>query len=150
MPASSKDYDKQLRDKYLGFLSATARLLYEAGANDDMIKLHKNVIRYLRSLDNFGLILSKGRISSVSGKKPGRRQISKSQILNMTNGEIRKFATADDILKSDLEQIARLRFGMPTGELSKLKNKAALAENIISLIDHEETHKAIARLASKY
>lgn len=62
--------------------------------------------------------------------------------------QLEKIIGDENISKKTLEKIAKLRFSIPSGDLSK-SNKSTLKERLQTFIENERTHLAIKRVAAE-
>ena len=132
--------------RLMAILEANQKYLQAARVEDDILVAYKELLRYLRSRPpaTKAEIVGPRRASQVYSKTAAP-QFSEDQIRAMTATEVSALASNPEITRRQLEQIARIRFGVTTGGLSNLRTRDALVQKLLTLVGHEATHESISR-----
>ncbi|HTL72321.1 MAG TPA: hypothetical protein VL863_03380, partial [bacterium] len=82
-------------------------------------------------------------------RKKFEPEMSEQEISAISFSKILELATDPNTPRKQLERIATVRFSVTKGGLSMLQNRHALVEKIRTLINNEDTHNSITRVAEQ-
>lgn len=132
----------------LALLDDTSKYLKNAGGDIDLLRTVGHLVKYLRSKTSteiqaiLGNVETQQTVTKFSGEQETDEQIS-----NLTVDQLRQRLADTNQPRKTLERIAKIRFGVPTGALSTLRDKKSLLEKLLTLIANEVTHDSISKLA---
>lgn len=133
----------------LALLDDTSKYLKNAGSDIDLLYTVGRLVKYLRGKTSSEIHMILG---SVETQQPiinfAAEQETEEQISNLTADQLRQRLADTKVSRKTLERIAKIRFGVPTGALSTLRDKKSLQDKLLTLIANEVTHDSIAKLAS--
>ena len=117
------------------------------GVNPATLQDYRKVIAYLKARND-------AEIASILGAKLGRRKpnvdqppdYSDEELTNIDGAKIMSILDAPAVSRVLLERLASKRFGVTKGALSMLGSRDALKDKLLTLLGHEGTHEAIARV----
>jgi hypothetical protein len=131
--------------RYLSFLELTLKMLRASSGDKELIRLHERLISHAKS---------KAFIHGPERRERGGRKArinlpSANEVMSLTDAQVRGLIDNPETSRKLLELVARARFHLPVGELSRLKNRDLLKERILTILNNRETHENLARLAAK-
>lgn len=88
------------------------------------------------------------RKSLAQAKHPNTNAPDWERVSTISLAECRKLLGDKDLTKNDLLKLASMRFGLPTGNLKKLRRELIVTE-IRNRIEHEESINILSHEASK-
>jgi hypothetical protein len=132
--------------KLLNVLKACSHVLKTAHCPRSVIDDHARLLDYLESIEHSQVqkILSPSALSKVSPTV----SISDDTIRKMSLEDVESLTRSETTTRATLERIAVLRFFTTRGELSSARNRDALIERLIGMIENERTRLTIHKLAS--
>ena len=142
---------KQFKD-LLSLHDRTLKYLESNKSDSVLIRDYKCLQSYLRNLsdDEIFTILTPKAKKALSTRTQPISELEDCQIENLTVEQVEEELLKDKVTRKYLERIAIVRFGASKGGVSSLRNREAVIEKLHTLINNEQTHKTIARLASGY
>lgn len=143
------DFEKQFKE-LLALHERTLKYLESNKSDAVLIQNYKKLQSYLRNLSDdeiFTILNSKSKKAASNLVQP-INELQDCEIAKLTTEQVKKEILKDKVSRKYLERIARVRFGVTKSGASSLPNREAVVEKLHSLINNEETHTTIARLAS--
>lgn len=129
----------------LAFLDDTLKYLKNAESDTDLLHTVGCIVKYLRDKTSSEIHMMLGNVET---QQPAinfaSEQETEEQISNLTVDQLRLRLSDAKISRKTLERIAKIRFGVPTGALSMLRDKKSLHEKLLVMIANEVTHDSIA------
>lgn len=143
---------RDLYKKLLKVFEAHYGSLIAAKADPMVIGAYQQFMGYYRSLGVtqietiFTQAIGRGEPSVQSTERPPRGHVS-GNYSEIAIEVVSRLIDDPRVSRKILEEIAASRFGLTRGELSNLSNVEQLRQRLLSLIENEQTHQAIGRLA---
>lgn len=133
--------------KLLASLNRMALILKESNCDDQMLMAWQNLHKVLSEWGAHEIEQVVGENAYTKPAPSPSPEWDDSRLASLSLEEIRGLIANDAVSRKELERIARFRFGMTAGGISNLRNRRDLVEKLSTLISHEATHDAIARVA---
>lgn len=148
MDKDSIDFLKQFKDVLL-LHERTLRYLESSKSDPNLLKNYKLVNSYLKNLDDSEIcsILAPKVKKSAPAKAQQPHELEDNQIESLTIENIEEILMRGNSPRKYLERIAVVKFGVSKGGVSSLPNRDAVIEKIHTMINNEQSHKTIAKLA---
>ena len=148
------DQDQPVDDPTVAFkeviaiLEKNRRYLEAVGLNPSTRTAYRKTVAYLRRLpvDEISMIMGSRRGTRRAQRRTSDPTMSDDEFRNLSADQIRDYISSKDISRKFLERMARFRFGMTSGALSAHGSRAALVDKLDTMLAHEGTHEAIARV----
>lgn len=116
------------------------------GVDPDMLQDYRKIISYLKTRNET-------EIASILGVKLVKRKrnvelpdYSDEELINIDSAKIMAILGTPNVSRALLERLASKRFSVTRGALSMLGSRDALKDKLRTLLGHEGTHEAIARV----
>lgn len=149
MNKTSEDFSDKVSvfKRVLTLLEYQLKALKKIGVNSDLISVYGSLLQYLRTLnsDQIKVFLERKHVSREERSEDNEYD---EQLFKLNLDEIKLIVQSEESTRKYLEKIATVRFGMTKGELSSISNRSRLVEQLTMLINNEEAHKSIKRMAS--
>lgn len=133
-------------DKLLSILRATSDVLKTAHCPRTVTDDYVRLLGYLASIDDTQIqrILS----PSAAPKAGPAASISDDAIRKMSLEDVESLTRSEMTTRATLERVAVLRFFMTRGDISSARNRDALIERLLGMVENERTRFTIHKLAS--
>jgi hypothetical protein len=130
----------------LRVLTAHYRSLSSARCDEAILRQYSRLLRVLRG---GGLAFQERTLSPKVPKKPRKKPlgISETRLKDASLDEILKLLNNEETPCSDLEQIAIVRFSVPSGSMRSFSNKRMLVDKLRTLVENERAHETIGEVA---
>jgi hypothetical protein len=117
------------------------------GVDPNILQDYRKIIAYLKTRTDTEIV-------AILGAKPGKRKpnidrspdYSDEALTNIDGAKIMSIINSPEVSRALLERLASRRFGVTKGALSMLGSRDALKDKLLTLLGHEGTHEAIARV----
>ena len=127
-------------------LTNTLRGLEIADANPGLLLAYQRLVDHLNSGSELSNAIFGAHLSPKRQSQSVYMSMSDGEIAQLSNDDLEKLLASEDVPKSQLAQIAAIRFSVTKGAISKL-SKETLRLKLQNLIENEKTHQAIGRVA---
>lgn len=139
----------QLYHQLLALQERTGKYLQSIGYDPDVLEVHRRLLRHLRTRSDDQVLeilrAAPRSVPAVGTQEAFRQRIPDRVIEGWTLDDVREHLTKP-LTRQELDQIAAVRFGVTKGALSVLRSRNALLQKLLTLIDNESAHSAIARV----
>ncbi len=142
---TSTDY--QLFKRLIALLDRHCKGMKSAEANASLVLIYDKLLSRLKRMtyNEFKNLL--GAIDLEKAGKKGEAIISVESVLKMSIEDVKNSLSDSTLKKRDFERIAAIKFKMSPSELSTIRTKQGLIEELRTLINNQETHDSISRMA---
>ncbi|HEV2270188.1 MAG TPA: hypothetical protein VGR92_12065 [Steroidobacteraceae bacterium] len=125
----------------------TFRYLESINVDADTLSGCRQILHYLRTRTEDQILSLMGERAKTrhSSAPDDKWQVPDEVIRNLSLDKVKDYATDESTPRFLLEKIAIVRFGVPKSGVAARRGRKVLTEKIITLADHEMTHKAIVR-----
>jgi len=139
---------KNIHRSLLHALRSNLLSLKRFSATGDLLEAYEQLIEYLEKLTDADLtkVYAAGTKKVQSKANDPQLSLLPEQLLGMDAEKLESMINNPTMGRKQLDQLARVRFGLTVGELSSLSNRSQLVRRLQSLVDNERTHHVIGRV----
>ncbi|MGA1854983.1 hypothetical protein VH569_03255 [Azospirillum sp. 11R-A] len=135
------------RLRVLSYLKANLKALEAAQIDEPFAEAYRV---FLKNAETFARRAQGSIATKSSQKKEGATRIRRSHedIRGLSLDNVEKIVSDPNASRKELEDIAKVFFGVSPGTLTSLRAKSRLTKKLMELIAGDRSHQSVARLAS--